>query len=405
MIDFYVLQLVLLALLSLALNLVNRHLLHRTALSTDNSYSIPKAAKLTREYLLVYAIVGGADWLQGPYMYSLYSVQYGLQERVVALLFVVGYSSGGIASPLVGNWADQYSRKRMSMISCVTFALSSLFINIPLFPILLLGRLLGGVSGAIHSSCFQSWLVSSANAQALSSRQLSAIFGHAALVNSIVAAGAGVASDKLMERTGSFASPFIASGILLIPGIVVIARTWSENYGKGSRSNASVRHLQHLFTHTSSSRLFVLRLIQTCFEGSLHLFIFVWVPLLQEAASAPEDLPLGYIFSSFMLYMHLGALLYSSIISLSPLDTHHEIEGDIPSPSSQILTLSIHAKISAGILAASALTFLAAVGREDEHMRFWTFCAFEICAFGIYYPVQGMLRGRLVSNEHRATVS
>ncbi len=177
-------------------------------------------------------------------MYSLYSVQYGLQERVVALLFVVGYSSGGIASPLVGN----------------------------------------------------------------------------------------------------------------------------------------------------------------CFEGSLHLFIFVWVPLLQEAASAPEDPPLGYIFSSFMLSMLLGALLYSSIVSRSPLDTHEAHEGDSPSPSLQILMLSVHAKISAGILVASALTFLAAVGREDEHMRFWIFCVFEMCV-GIYYPVQGMLRGRLVSDEHRATVS
>ena len=49
----------------------------------------------------------GADWLQGPYIYSLYRDEYGLPERLVALLFVVGYSSGGIAYPLVGSWADQ----------------------------------------------------------------------------------------------------------------------------------------------------------------------------------------------------------------------------------------------------------------------------------------------------------
>lgn len=100
----------------------------------------------------------------------------------------------------------------------------------------------------------------------------------------------------------------------------------------------------------------------------------------------------------------LGALLYSSIVSRSPLDTHEAHEGDSPSPSLQTLMLSVHAKISAGILVASALTFLAAVGREDEHMRFWIFCVFELCV-GIYYPVQGMLRGRLVSDEHRATVN
>ena len=51
--------------------------------------------------------IPGADWLQGPYIYSLYREEYGLPERLVALLFVVGYSSGGIAYPLVGSWADQ----------------------------------------------------------------------------------------------------------------------------------------------------------------------------------------------------------------------------------------------------------------------------------------------------------
>lgn len=49
----------------------------------------------------------GADWLQGPYIYSLYREQYGLPERLVALLFVLGFLTAGAAAPLVGVWADQ----------------------------------------------------------------------------------------------------------------------------------------------------------------------------------------------------------------------------------------------------------------------------------------------------------
>jgi MFS transporter, MFS domain-containing protein family, molybdate-anion transporter len=48
----------------------------------------------------------GADWLQGPYIYSLYHEQYDFPERLVAVLFVTGFISAGIFAPLVGVWAD-----------------------------------------------------------------------------------------------------------------------------------------------------------------------------------------------------------------------------------------------------------------------------------------------------------
>lgn len=37
-------------------------------------------------------------------------------------------------------------------------------------------------------------------------------------------------------------------------------------------------------------------------------------------------------------------------------------------------------------------------------MRFWAFCALEACV-GMCYPVQGMLKGTLISNKHCATVN
>jgi len=53
------------------------------------------------------SVYPGADWLQGPYVYSLYREQYGLSERMVAILFVTGFMSAGLTAPLVGVWADQ----------------------------------------------------------------------------------------------------------------------------------------------------------------------------------------------------------------------------------------------------------------------------------------------------------
>lgn len=57
--------------------------------------------------LIKLLILLGADWLQGPYVYSLYHEQYQYTEQTVAILFVTGFTSAGFFSPLVGDWADQ----------------------------------------------------------------------------------------------------------------------------------------------------------------------------------------------------------------------------------------------------------------------------------------------------------
>jgi hypothetical protein len=57
-------------------------------------------------YALFFRLIG-ADWLQGPYVYSLYREQYDFPERLVALLFVTGFMSAGLTAPLIGVWADQ----------------------------------------------------------------------------------------------------------------------------------------------------------------------------------------------------------------------------------------------------------------------------------------------------------
>jgi hypothetical protein len=126
----------------------------------------------------------------------------------------------------------------------------------------------------------------------------------------------------------------------------------------------------------------------------MYLFVFVWVPTLQEAAGT-DSLPLGYVFSAFMLSMMLGSLLYSAIIYHPPSPTLDR-PGDSP--------LTTHAKLSSLVCATSALTFAISVRFHSEYIRFAAFCVFEACV-GLYYPVQGMLRGTLIANEHRATVS
>ncbi len=129
----------------------------------------------------------------------------------------------------------------------------------------------------------------------------------------------------------------------------------------------------------------------------MYLFVFLWVPSLQEHAAHPK-LPFGYIFSSFMISMMFGSLLYTAIVSQHQQQSASASKHSVESP------LTLHAKLSSVVCAVSALALAVSVASSDERCRFWAFCVFEACV-GMYYPVQGTLRGTLISNEHRATVS
>jgi hypothetical protein len=309
--------------------------------------------------------------------------------------------------------------------------------------------MLGGLSTAILFSVFESWLVASfqglpatlalagntPNVKATVSRTLSLTMGRAALVNGIVAAGAGVVANWIVAQTDGFRAPFILSGIILIIAWVIIGSTWEENYGAQKSTSSGggelskiaaglgmVRRGIFLFpafegvttdSYYAEPAFLVLGLTQTCFEGSMYLFVFLWVPSLQEAGGS--ELPLGYIFSSFMISMMLGSIIYTTISSTastaspSTLPTNGRANGGLTSkPSDSILVL--HAKLASLICAFAALSLAytasfqpSSAGIDVASRKFWAFCVFEACV-GAYYPVMGMLRGAFVPNEVRATV-
>ena len=119
------------------------------------------------------------------------------------------------------------------MLFCLTYAGACACTLTPTLPILFFGRVLGGISTSILYSGFESWLVSSSNNMGLSQGDLSKIFGSATLVNGFVATTSGVMSNEIVGFSGTYTSPFIASGLILLLSWVVIRSVWTENYGGG----------------------------------------------------------------------------------------------------------------------------------------------------------------------------
>jgi len=422
---FYEIQLFVLAAFCAGAFLVERYISSqrtRLSLSTTNATghsrqnSAWKAksagyARLLKDYLTVYAIVMGADWLQGPYVYSLYHEQYQYTEQTVAILFVTGFTSAGFFSPIVGDWADQNGRKRTCIIFCMSYAASCLLMLFNFLPILLIGRILGGFSTSILFSCFESWLISASSSSstygAISQNEVSSIMGSATMMNGFVAAAAGVGSNYLVKRTNNYLSPFMASLVLLVIALFVIERIWEENKASSSTSDKStdgeqVSRLKRAWGIVrKDSALLTLLFTQTAFEGSMYLFVFLWVPSLKEVSPlVADDLPLGNIFSSFMISMMLGSFFYTCVINYPPPSP--------PSTTTQTETkadesLPLHVKLASLVCAFAAFLFALASSSGDPAHRFWAFCLFE-ATVGIYYPVMGVLRSKLVPDEVRATL-
>ena len=91
-------------------------------------------------YLPVYTLAICADWLQGPYVYALYSAL-GYGRTDINILFVMGFGTSGVLGPFIGQWADQFGRKRMILVAyCGAYALACATKHFQLYWMLGVGR-------------------------------------------------------------------------------------------------------------------------------------------------------------------------------------------------------------------------------------------------------------------------
>jgi len=161
-------------------------------------------------------------------VYSLYHDQFGLNERIVALLFVTGFLSAGISGYFVGQFADRYGRRTACLVFCVTYSTACFATLIPSLPTLFFGRLLGGLSTSFLYSSFESWMVTEYHKRQVekAGTSLSSLFGIMTTLNSIAAILSGVFSEWLVHFTETKRSPFMASAALLGVAFLIITRFW-----------------------------------------------------------------------------------------------------------------------------------------------------------------------------------
>ncbi|KAI2608012.1 DUF791-domain-containing protein [Hypoxylon sp. NC1633] len=351
---------------------------------------IPDARKpYTREnrhpeihWYMVYALVMGADWLQGPYLYSLYLDEHQVSERQVSALFATGFLSSAISAYFVGALADRRGRKPVCMVFCLLYAMSCFCTIIPSLPVLYLGRILGGISTSILFSVFDSWMVTNFRELKLVDHgcDLSRTYATTSIVNSLSAIVSGILSEWLVRTTGTKKAPFLLSAALLWWALQLIWANWIDNFG--SRAQRPSERSSSVLATLKKPSILALGFTSTMFEGSMYLFVFFWTPTIKSVQKSPGELPYGYIFSSFMAASMAAALVFNIVMQKRPFRYY---------------------RLLIGILLVANFCFVKLAGPKTEDAAFWLFCLFEACV-GMYWPCTGYLKGHLVQDDVRAKV-
>ena len=442
-------------------------------------------------YLPVYLLAVLADWLQGPYKYALYSA-YGYTQSDIATLFVAGFGSGMVLGSLVGGYADRMGRRKLAFVYCLAYCLSVSFKHCQPFPMLLLGRVMGGIATSLLYSVFDAWLI---KAHATRGLAASALVGHSFSVatygSSVVAILGGIIANAAVMRSGplrpmflghnadeaaasltlspppqdgnyiffkgGYLVPFDLTLIPLVLCAVLALILWEENYGdKDATNNNKNNNINnsagedeaqpfleatpsivtseddHLLQPVPPSSNFfkqrflkcwgnnplqqalhtvwhnpnILRccIISSLFEGSMYVFIFMWTPALtalefpeQAGSHVSEELPLGYIFATFMVCCMIG----TSAFSYSTEQSNTKAGLALSPPTCLVYILGLSACACVAMAVTTPLPFLTTAQRPL--VPYLGMLLLEAC-IGAYFPAMGTVKSTVVPEHQRSAI-
>lgn len=345
--------------------------------SSSDAQSSSKFSSFQANYLLVYFLAVAADWLQGPYVYALYS-HYGYENNDIARLYIAGFASSAVFGTFVASVADKYGRRSNALLYCLTYILSCVTKHSSSFHFLLLGRILGGIAYSILFSAFESWMVYEHHNRAYDNPSLAITFSRAQFGNAVVAILAGQVAGWFADRFGKV-MPFDISILVLAVLAVIIATTWTENYGDSEASLPGGFRKAIAFL-IADQKILLLGVSQAAFEGALYTFTFIWTPALQTAPGQAREIPHGTIFSSFMAATMIGTNLFAY------WQRFYKVE-----------------LLMRNVFVVGVLLFSAAAVFQRVEVVYAAFLAYEVLC-GIYFPGMATMRAPYIPEESRSAL-
>ncbi|XP_015524211.1 molybdate-anion transporter-like [Neodiprion pinetum] len=347
-------------------------------------------SRLCRKYLLVFLLATFADWLQGPYIYRLYT-HYGYSSADVLLLYVVGFASSTAFGIVVGYLADKFGRKKLCVIYSILYSLACLLKIYNSFSVLFVGRILGGISTSILFSTFESWYIGQHLIKYdLEKDWINLTLTKSTFYNGLLAILAGFVSSIFVDKLdmGPLA-PFLLAVPILVAAGYSCAILWDENpVLSHSFKEEKYESSLTLIINKHNRILLYLGIVQSLYESVMYVFVFLWTPVLE-----PIHPSQGVIFSFFMMCIMLGSYFYTVLHSRFRLSCE------------RLLNISI----LVSFFSISMCTYGSYIQTDKSsevlgtYLCLFSFLCYEV-AIGIYYPAIGYLRGIVIPETHRASI-
>mmetsp|Transcript_2281 Transcript_2281/g.2735 ORF Transcript_2281/g.2735 Transcript_2281/m.2735 type:complete len:479 (+) Transcript_2281:297-1733(+) len=347
------------------------------------------------KYIIVYLVIMLADWMQGTHMYTLY-LSYNVN---ISALFLTGFLSGAIFAPFLGSAVDKFGRKRSCIVYCVLEIIINCLEHFHNFQLLLLGRVLGGISTNLLFSAFESWMTTQHRQNGFPEEWLEKTYAATSIGNGATAILAGIVAQLLEDKLGQI-GPFQGAVALTVLALVLIL-PWEENYGEVKEGGHESSSLYEQFIEgwkatCTDSNIWRIGLTQALSEGAMYTFVFMWVPTLLTM-EPPGGLPTGCVFSSLMIAITMGGIFFPIMHNIVSKTLHSKEK------SSEVTACLIYLFASASMAVPASCLANASSATICFERVLVSFVVLEF-SVGLFNPVAGTLRSKYVPDNLQGAI-
>lgn len=389
--------------------------------TSDKAYSF---LTFRISYLFVTLVVMLADGLQGTHLYVLYE-GYGFS---VASLYCLGFITGALTAPITGPLIDRFGRKKSALVYCALEVGINMLEQFPFLSGLIVSRVVGGITTNLLSTVFEAWLDTEYRNRGFAKEEYETLMRDSVVVSNLAAIASGYLAHILAESFGNV-GPFEGAVTCTAVAFAVIFVLWSENYGKSgqegeeNKSKSPLTQLNETLSFIKSdSRVLRVCITQGLTLGSLHIFIFLWSPLLKEFSAGCNgtvwgldnqgEPAYGLIFGAFMAAGVLGGLCSPAVrkivtLLLSPLTKGSVPETVTVDDEGPVRAMDVEFQgalcyfFCACLLLAPSL--MSASVEYTFSVALFSFIGYEF-SVGIYSPCEGVMRSIYIPPESRGSI-
>jgi hypothetical protein len=320
---------------------------------------------------------------------------------------------------------DKFGRKKSALLYCALEVGINMLEQFPFLAGLVVSRVVGGVTTNLLSTVFETWLDTEYRNRGFAEEEYETLMRDYVVVSNLAAIASGYLAHELAEALGPV-GPFQGAVACTAVAFVIVFFLWTENYGalgKANESKRAVDELRDTFKAIKSdSRVLRVCITQGLTMGSLHIFIFLWCPVLKDFAVAAAgttkfldahgEPAYGLIFGAFMACGVIGGLCSPFVrkgitLLLSPL-----IKETIPDMVSmegegEVRPMAVEFQGALCYFLCSALLLVPCMLSTSSENAFSTalmaFLAYEFLV-GIYSPCEGVIRSLYMPPDSRGSM-